>query len=473
MSNPSRNVQCDASTSSSPIKSYPPAASPGMSPRSTASSSATAIPLFPSPPRSFSDPFASQPALQPSPDIAVKYATVAGSRRASVPTTIPASLSGSTRGDMGVFGDPLPGQSVDVKGRGRKVPYGPGFYIPPPGYVASSMGIGRQMGGCYDLRAFAVAGGSESKVEMEMNGGGGSKGACCPGGSTCCAIAPIGAPTTNPLPVQGGESQQQALSRSDKPSRSTLKIADRSSFSSRGALTIWAVLAILLAGTQAMLLGRYEREQRTACTALTFAALFLALYAVLMSIMGLLVSNSIGNEKSNRNKRFAMTFAVGVSKTCGFVVCLGAILQLSALAVYAFQSMDKSVFYSVVLTILIASLITIVSVALHLHRDGHLCPTRRRHHTSKRTKQNPLLPVLPISDQRPPPSTRSSISSHSGKYVPDYGLDSDSDSDQDDPRVQHPHADWTDEVLDGLIRSSLLDMPKRHHQRAFYGYSSA
>ncbi|KAF6767221.1 hypothetical protein PSEUBRA_003324 [Kalmanozyma brasiliensis GHG001] len=67
-----------------------------------------------------------------------------------------------------------------------------------------------------------------------------------------------------------------------------------------------------------------------------------------------------------------------------------------------------------------------------------------------------------VTGARTPSTCPSSVSSHGGRYVPDYGLDSDTESDYMKRGIKHPHADWTDRVLDGLIHSPLLDEPKLH-----------
>ncbi|KAJ1026299.1 hypothetical protein NDA16_002386 [Ustilago loliicola] len=149
----------------------------------------------------------------------------------------------------------------------------------------------------------------------------------------------------------------------------------------------------------------------------------------------------------------------------GFVICLGAVSQLAALVVYASQSLDKAIAYSMTIAIAISLATTFICIGFGRHQDGHLCSGRRRHSSHRNNKGAPKgaesEPTLPISDRRLR-SRCSSISSHSGKYIPDYGLDSSTDSDDDDdPRTKKPRADWMDEALKDVVRSPLLDMPKR------------
>ncbi|SPO29213.1 uncharacterized protein UTRI_06162 [Ustilago trichophora] len=389
------------------------------------------------PPRSLSDPFAhAGTALQPSPDIATKY----GARRASwAPTSSPATKEGPR-----VYGDPL------RQCTGKKVAYGPGFYIPPPGYLASSLGVV-----CDELGA---PGSGKPRAEERD-----------------AAKSPTYRMQDEPrfrernmekvkmldgLPRTGRRSRAQSSLRSEDGRRAS---------STSEILFIWAILAILVAGVQTLMLGKYESKQSKMCISLSYAALCLEFYSFLIAVLGMLASTShpaspskgysAAHSSRNHKKSFTSSTLDSLPGICGSTVCLGAMIQLITLITSAIQSQESSAKYSVLISILVVLLSTTVLIVTSLYSNGHLCSssssseTRRGRHNSQAT--------LPISDQRPPPSRQSSISSHGGKYVPDYGLDSDTDSDDDNPRAKRPRADWTDEVLDGLIRSPLLDMPKR------------
>lgn len=155
-----------------------------------------------------------------------------------------------------------------------------------------------------------------------------------------------------------------------------------------------------------------------------------------------------------------VSVANSMPNVAGMLVCLGATLQLSSVAVFALQSKEQSTIWSVVTAIVLSLLVALTAIARQLYLDDHLqlTPSRNRKSSSTDTEAGSRLP---LSSPRPP-SRSSSMSSHSGKYIPDYGLDCDSESDDYGADVQHARADWTDRVLDGLIHSPLLDESRTH-----------
>ncbi|SPO29886.1 uncharacterized protein UTRI_06162_B [Ustilago trichophora] len=405
--------------------------------------------LSSTPPRSLSDPFAhAGVAFQPSPNISTKY----GARRAS---WAPASSSGIKEGPGG-YDDPL------RQFAGKKVAYGPGFYIPPPGYLASSLGM------VYDNEGAPGSGKSQGEVGA-------------------AAKSPHYRMQDGPLVRERNGEQVNVMDgvrqagRQSRARCSPLTATQRASPSSSGTLVIWAILAILLAGIQTLMLEKYESKQSKMCISLSNAALCLELYSVWIGVVGILGSTSLCRSPSegysaaspsrHNKKSFTSSMLDSLPSICGLTICLGAIIQLVALITSAVQSQESSTRYSVIISILFALVSTSIIILKSLHTNGHLCSSsssfnnnnNNNNNNTGRCKHNSRT-TLPISEHRKPPkaqpaSRQSSISSHGGKYVPDYGLDSDTDSDDDNPRAKRPRADWTDQVLDGLIRSPLLDMP--------------
>lgn len=440
-----------------PMKASRSSAALSSPPRPAASSSATTIvPMHatssPTPPRSSSDPFTlhslpySSLGLQPSPDVHIKYSQVDGSRRASWTATARSTPASGCA-------DPLRASAS----KSGKVQYGPGFYIPPPGYQALSMAArnesgARKAGPSMDRSFGAKIGGGATEIEAgRQNEPNYSRPGCC-NGSEC----------------------QQKLTRS-----ASVQVVQRGMASSpKGSLIVWAALGMLLAATQTILWRLLDNKNSNLCIAISFGGLFLELYGVLVAVVGLLFGSQDRKSGRNRDKAASILRKGGSRKgsltlsllnsmpsISGFVVCLGAVSQLSTLVIYASQSLDKSIAYSMTSALAMALATTSISFGIGLHRDGHFCSSGRRHPTrckDKRTsKGQEHGPTLPISNGRPR-SLCSSVSSHGGRYVSDYGLESDTDSDDGSPGIKQPRADWMDEVLKDFIRSPLLDMPKRH-----------
>lgn len=365
---------------------------------------------------------------------AIMATTASGStsppRRTSTPIT-----RRSTDMPPRSFSDPLTvtrcaGPQVMERKVERRVPYGPGFYIPPPGYQCSSLAGGRwepQTVGCCDrLRPRAET-------------------------TTAGYATP-----TKPPPRSSREQARRPRSKQPRANGA----------SAHGRLITWSVLALLFAASQMALLARYT-DGGVASNGLIWGAMVLELYAGLVSTIGLLLvmmqSEASNGSKQTRRKSITSSLLSTLPTVSGIAVCLGAALQLASLTIYALQSPEKSITYSIVTALATSLLITLSSIGWNLHHDGHLCRARRKPR-SKRADAPPYQ--LPVTNPDAPPSRSSSLSSHSGKYVPDYGLDSDSDSDSsydEDGKPGHkgPRADWMDRVLDPVVHSPLLDVQSR------------
>ncbi|SJX65767.1 uncharacterized protein SRS1_16326 [Sporisorium reilianum f. sp. reilianum] len=314
------------------------------------------------------------------------------------------------------------GAAKAIAAEGR-VPYGPGFYIPPPGYQRSSLGVQ------YEQRL--GSGGERSAAPTETG---------------------TGYDPSTKLPRQDAGRADREKKR--RP-RSKVLAAERPSL--RGSLIIWTVLSILLATSQLALLARYDSKKGGAASiGLVWAAISLELYAALVSTTGLLMVMVIPDGgKQKRSKGITSSLLDTLPTVCAIAVCLGASLQLASLLAYALQSPDNSITYSVLTAFITSLVITLGSIG------RKLCVNRQPRRTSRKPISNrPNPPHLAVTDPGAAPSRPSSCASwHSGKYVPDYGLDSDSESDDDAPGARRPHADWMDRVLDRVVRSPLLDLP--------------
>ncbi|CDS81939.1 uncharacterized protein SPSC_00121 [Sporisorium scitamineum] len=312
-----------------------------------------------------------------------------------------------------------------------RVPYGPGFYIPPPGYQSSSLG------GCCDQRA--GSGGRTAGIERpdppELAFG-------------CASLT---------------KARRHEAGRTDRKlaRRSRHKLPDTSGASSCGTFFTWAVLSILFVAAQMSLLARYDPKNGSAASiGLIWAAIFFELYAAMVSAIGLLTSMvlpSFSKVSDGIKQVRTRTLLDTLPTVCTIAVCLGAALQVVSLAVYALQSAEKSITYSVVTALTTSLIVTVASIGWNLHLDGHLRRTSRR--SGSGSANTPHLPVANPGAPSRQPSSSSSVSSHGGKYVPDYGLDSDSESADDASGCKRPRPDWMDRVLDRVVRSPLLDMP--------------
>lgn len=417
--------------SSSPIRASSPPSSPASSSARAGSRTASAA----SPPRSYSAPYA-QPLVHPSPDVGAKYGFANGPRRASWAPSSNAAV------------DPLREPASAPTG-GGKVPYGPGFYIPPPGYATTRIVP-------HDMR-FVQA---DGKFTESRRG--------------CDEAAGIGQVLAS-IPMMANQNQQRAAAdrSSSGPGQSRARVSPRRRAacdqpSSYGVLVIWPILAILLAGTQSMLLKLYERKNSTICTAMGFGGLFLELYAALSAIFGIVLALSSRLTKLHftpdqrpRTSRSKKSFSLGLIESmptmCGFTTLLGAGAQLASVIAFAVELKEASLIYGMASAVGIALCTSLYGIAQGLRQSDRPSSARLPRHSRNSAQPAPL--PLPVTG-RAPPSISSSASSHSGRYVPDYGLDSDSSSDENNSKAWHPRADWTDEVLDGLIRSPLLDMSK-------------
>lgn len=357
----------------------------------------------------------------------------------------------------GSYDDPLRVTARCAGGADAKIQYGPGFYIPPSGYQAWSMEANR------DVMAFRAGPAAASNERWDFG---------------THAI-----PHDDRLNGDAVYGNAKSYNHPPDPERSNRRnlakiVSDANGSSSRGSLIVWAVLGALLATTQMSLLRLSSDESKALCTSISFGGLFLELYGIFVAVVGLLIGtlqrspeqkrfvSALRQAKNgNAGKRILSSLLGCIPTICGFVVSLGAVSQMAVLALYVSLSMDKSVAYSMTIALAIVLATTFIAVGLTLDQDGNLCCSRRslphRHKNKRVTKGQKTEATLPISDRRPR-SPCSPASSHSGKYVPDYGLDSGTDSDNDDdPRTNQPRADWMDEALKDVIRSPLLDMPKR------------
>ena len=382
-------------------------------------------------PRSFSDPFShdvpssSSPILPlSSPEPRVRYAVGEPPRRAS---WAPAPRTAARLRDPLTEYDTA-GPSTRAAG---KVAYGPGFYIPPPGYAASSLRSP------LDQRGDGTGGGWDGKRRsLPLH-----EGRLQPRPGDAVEAHPLG--ETNPASVC--PRSQRGLA--------TTSSSTGGSASTMGMMAVWAILALLLAGVQSLLLGIYTQNhsQPTLCAALSWAALSVELYAALVAALGMLgsayrphalCSCRSGSQPPNQSLRNSI--ADSLTTVSALSVALGATLQLTALIVYAVQSTTAAMRYSVGITLAIMLVTTAIWILWNLHCTGHLSHRRGSADAPRRGSG---------AERK-----HASVSSHGERYVPDYGLNSDTDSSDDD--VKRPRADWTDRVLDGLIRSPLLDMPK-------------
>lgn len=136
-------------------------------------------------------------------------------------------------------------------------------------------------------------------------------------------------------------------------------------------LSHWATLASLLAGTQATLMGFYEKSKTQSpaykfIIAISCASLFLHIYGALLSAFTIIASISLqappcGSEKKPLSPRAAAIldrFTVAV----GYIIPLGALFELVGLATYAARYLNKyavtlmalSLFFCVVTTLVAA-----------------------------------------------------------------------------------------------------------------------
>lgn len=345
------------------------------------------------------------------------------------------------------------------------MPFGPGFYIPPPGYQASSLGVP------YHLRVDA-AGPSKTAYKMESVGKSPMyrmrDEKVVKDAMLTCYDAPVVT-----LPQWQGEASPSITAPTIQPKSRSRTVSTRtrtahSCPSLIGTLALWAVLATLVAITQTMLLTFYDRQQSTAtCTALSYAVLCFVLYGAFSSIVGISIETFGRDPIHYTDPQATPAFKRQASVLCsltdsfvsssGVVTCLGAGLQLVGLVVYAIGAAERSVKYSVIVALSLAVMSTLALVLHGLNADGHLCSPNHHRPSSTLPTRESGEPTLPIARKSTSSSQSSSVSSHAGFHVPDYNLDSDTDSSDDNPRARRPKADWTDKVLQGLIRSPLLD----------------
>lgn len=341
--------------------------------------------------------------------------------------------------------------------------YGPGFYIPPPGYQASAIGA------VHDKRTGAGQGDTRGSVMAKVPTGG--QDATSAGSTSRGGTAGMTAPNGTSVLSQTGSNREYCHRQSRYSSRRG--VAGRRSHIPGGVLIMWATFAVLLAIAQAVMLDRYEHRYSPICEAISYASLFLELYGAFVAVVGILCATShwvspvadttTSPTSSPPSTKSGITSSVlkCLPSLCGLAVCLGGAMQTTALVVYAIQSTEPAVKYSMIATLLIALVSTFLFILFSLDSNGLLCSSDQHHRHKNNSRSQPTIPTLPISE-RDPGSHLSTTSSQSGKYIPDYGLDSDSDSDDFyNPGAKHARADWTDKLLDGLIRSPLLDMPPR------------
>lgn len=350
------------------------------------------------------------------------------------------------------------------------MPYGPGFYIPPPGYQASALGSPK------DLHVpSGKAAGSQAHYRK-------TTGPVVPEGE---GFEHVGSNKAKPEQASGRTCDRELRVREQarprgRNVRSSCKEVGSGCRDSTGSVLVWAAIAMLLSASQMQLVTFYERRQSTLCVAVSLAAQFLELYAILISLVRILVGRphpgasldpataAVAQSKPSSQKNLerastglATKVLDSIPNMCGSMVCLGASAQLVSLPVFALQTSEPAIRYGMLVAVAIAVCTSLFYFGQSLLHSGLFCFGLPRHHKGRGDQGSQQAPTLPISG-RDPPSRTSSTSSHSGKYKPDYGLDSDSDSDGYKPGFRHPRADWTDQTLDGLIRSPLLDMPSSH-----------
>lgn len=411
--------------------------------------------------RAHSNPAVLPPIIQPSSDKAAKY----GLKETSFAPC--STMPSPTKSNTETLEDPLRGSraAYPTRGGGGKVPYGPGFYIPPPGYQATS-----SFGVPYHLRA-DVAGRSKKAAKMEelVSPGCGLRGDQAVRERFDAVQSSAISPST-----QAPNHQKKYRARAYVSTRKRIE----SSSTPFARLARCAVLAVLLATTQLLLLSHYDHHSSTtpsaARTALSYATLCMSLYAAFLSILAIAVESirrhPIPHSDSSPKPRAKKRSAVGsltdaFARSSALLVCLSAAFQLAGVIVYALRAGDNAVKRSVLLTLLIATLSTLAFVLYAFATGSHL---NRRHRRHSQPATLPFAHEPPSSPVPPTPRSRSrsrssSASSHAGIYVPDYDLDSDTDSslnEGNNPKANRPRPDWTDEALKGLIRSPLLDGPK-------------
>ncbi len=222
--------------------------------------------------------------------------------------------------------------AADDKGR---VAYGPGFYVPPPGYPASTFVLDNAMPKRELHETVAI----EMPAAASLHAG--ETATDTPSFQPDGRSEAVGLATA-PLRLKGGARSRPQIHGSRLENRCyTGTRARTSSPSTSKALIIWPLLALLLAASQSMLLSIYERKQNAASIALGSASFFLHLFAALLSIFGLLIATNLnpvdgaGLELKGKRRRKGscmVSIAHSLPTACGMLVCLGAPLQLISLA---------------------------------------------------------------------------------------------------------------------------------------------
>lgn len=134
-------------------------------------------------------------------------------------------------------------------------------------------------------------------------------------------------------------------------------------------LSHWATLATLLAGTQATLLGYYEKDDAGGTVfnfviASSCAGLFLEVYGALLAAATIIASislqaptqaNTISSSSQSLQKKHLSPRATAIldrlTVACGYIIPLGAIFELIGLGTFAAKFQDSSVMISMIVTL--------------------------------------------------------------------------------------------------------------------------
>lgn len=339
---------------------------------------------------------------------------------------------------------------------------GGGFYIPPPGYHARSSQKDRPTGDKQTRTDAPNYGGHGEWKPLHGNDGG---------------WVPI---------IRNEHRMQDVFSR--------LVHSDWNIPQAQRVLSTWATLATLLAGTQTTLLTFYERDKTSTYIALSFAALFLEIYGALLASINIMISISLQasqasqdarqtggsdtqkaeadlrisqgfkwqwmgpatssdlpvstparsdvprqgtNDNSERQNQRATTIALCIldrlTVSCGYIIPVGGMLQLTGLTIYAVQTHPGPAVYSLVGAILFAASMTLFGLGQGVYAGNNIY-LRAQAVMSKppcQERKDTNLPNLPHKDRHSAAddtkSSSSSRSSRAGIRRPDYDLDDDED----------------------------------------------
>lgn len=136
-------------------------------------------------------------------------------------------------------------------------------------------------------------------------------------------------------------------------------------------LSHWATLASLLAGTQATLMGFYEKTKVEGSTyhfiiAVSCAALLLHIYGALLSAFTMISSITLqappghGNDKRILSPR-AAAILDRFTVSCGYIIPLGGLLELLGLATYAARYLSKYVVIMMALSMCFCVVTTLIA----------------------------------------------------------------------------------------------------------------